>query len=518
MPQPEENRRPTLASAGSVAARDASVDDSILKQVSNQTRAKNRRRKPPQWAVRFVQRLKSLHQFLRHGLPDAIRRRRRELTTAAVSFAIHLLIALIGTMWFLPEATQNEMLRLIGATAEEVVDVAPEQLVEIVQPNEIEDLNVNSTMQQMLAEIDKGTQRLQFDSKDDRPLMLPIEALVDVSDVTVLKGDFGGRSDAGRRAAVAAFGGNVESEKAVSQGLTWLQTIQKDDGSWSFAAVGDAGNPGNLTTTDMGATAMALLCFLGSGNTHRVEGKYRETVEKGLTYLIKNADRGASGADLRGKYQANSGMYVQGIATICLCEAAAMEPDDKELKRVAGDAVKFIERSQHRVGGGWRYRPDEPGDTSVVGWQIMALQSARSGRIKVQGSTMQEARRFLDSVEVENGARYAYQPDQGPTDSMTAVGLLCRMYMGWSRERPALKAGVEHLAKVGPKRGEIYYNYYATQVLHHWGGDLWKQWNLKMRMNLSQRRSKKVRELEAGIRLTLTATLVAESIRQRSAS
>jgi hypothetical protein len=67
---------------------------------------------------------------------------------------------------------------------------------------------------------------------------------------------------------------------------------------------------------------------------------------------------------------------------------------------------------------------------------------------------------------------------------MTAVGLLCRMYLGWKRDNPALKAGVEHLAKKGPHPGDIYYNYYATQVLHHWGGDLWNTWNLKMREEL----------------------------------
>ncbi len=67
---------------------------------------------------------------------------------------------------------------------------------------------------------------------------------------------------------------------------------------------------------------------------------------------------------------------------------------------------------------------------------------------------------------------------------MTAVGLLCRMYLGWKRDRPALKTGVEHLAGIGPSREDIYYDYYATQVLHHWGGPLWDQWNLKMREQL----------------------------------
>ena len=27
----------------------------------------------------------------------------------------------------------------------------------------------------------------------------------------------------------------------------------------------------------------------------------------------------------------------------------------------------------------------------------------------------------------------------------------------------------------------MYYNYYATQVLHHYDGELWTKWNAKMR-------------------------------------
>lgn len=482
-PEIDDQIDATASDPSALPIQPATSGQSVLKQVSQQTRGKSRRRKPPAWVLRLVQQVRRFRAFLCYGIPELLRRRKKELITCLVSFSVHLLIGLLLTAFLLPENAQNEVLRLIGATAEEVEELQAEELLEVVQPETIQDLNVNSTTQQMLAEIEKGTQRMQIDSPEDRELTVPIENLIDVSDVMVLKGDFGGRSSAGRRAAVAAFGGNADSEKAVSQGLTWLQKNQRDDGSWSFANVGDAGDPGSLTTTDMGATSLALLCFLGSGNTHKSGGTYQQTVQKGLAYLLKNADRGAGGADLRGKFQSNSGMYVQGIATICLCEASAMEPDDKELRRMAGDAVKFIERSQHALGG-WRYDPGDPGDTSVVGWQVMALQSARSGRIKVLGKTLQESRRFLDSVEVSDGAMYSYMPGEGPRDSMTAVGLLCRMYLGWSRERAALKAGVEHLAKIGPKPGDIYHNYYATQVLHHWGGDLWKQWNLKMRDEL----------------------------------
>jgi hypothetical protein len=30
----------------------------------------------------------------------------------------------------------------------------------------------------------------------------------------------------------------------------------------------------------------------------------------------------------------------------------------------------------------------------------------------------------------------------------------------------------------------MYYNYYATQVLHHWGGPEWDRWNNTMREHL----------------------------------
>lgn len=457
----------------------------VLKQLEQRQRQRTRRRKVPPWAQKVAATVAAGKRLLRETIPATLRSRRREITTAAISFAIHLLVALSLAAWLMPESARDEVLQLVGVRADvEDPDEVPAPLVEIVQPEAIKDLNVDSTMQQMLSELDKGRHRIEIESPDANDLTLPLDDLTEVSEIPFVKGHFGGRSDAGRRASVSLYGGNADSEKAVSMGLDWLQKIQLADGSWSFDEVGGAGQPGTLTTTDMGATSMALLCFLGSGNTHKSKGKYQETVTRGLAYLMKNAERGAFGADLRGRSQGNAAMYVQGIAAICLCEAAAMERGDKELKRLAGDAIKFIERAQNKVDGGWRYFPGDRGDTSVAGWQIMALQSAKAGRLKVQGSTILDAKKFLNSVQSQNGALYGYMPGDGPRDSMTAVGLLCRMYFGWKRENPALKAGVEHLAKTGPHAGDIYYNYYATQVLHHWGGDLWKEWNLKMREEL----------------------------------
>lgn len=428
----------------------------------------------------FTQRTK---EFLARTLPGSFVQRKRELGTVAVSMLVHLLVLLLLSFWLLPGGAKDEMLRLFSVTPEEP-EMLTEELVEIVQPESLQDLNVDSTMKEMLSELDKGPHRMQMDNPDVPELTMPLEDLADATKVPFVKGDFGGRSEAGRQSAVKRYGGSAESEKAVNTGLTWLQKIQKKDGSWSFGDVGEAGSPGSMQTTDAGATSLALLTFLGGGHTHEVRGPYKETVSKGLSWLIKQGQATSAGFDLRGRAQANSGLYVQGLATICLCEAAALEPKDRTLRKAAFAAVNFIERAQDRQGGGWRYKPNEPGDTSVTGWQIMALQSAKAGRIIVNTNVMRDARRFLGSVAIEDGAKYGYVPGQGATPSMTAVGLLCQMYMGWKRDHPQLKAGVEYLSQVGPSRENMYYNYYATQVLHHFGGEHWEKWNAKMREHL----------------------------------
>ena len=480
----DEEIDPSLLEAFQASQKKTQQRKSVLSDVQQRTSLKSRRRKPPTWAMQIAATFQASKLFIRVTLPQWLRSHREEIKTAVISTGVHGLVLLVMASFLLPGPSEEVELQLIVNNDRDDLPEEPVELAEIVQPKDIVDMDVNSTMQQMLAELDKGQNRLQVDSNEQKELTLPLEEFVDISDIPFIKGHFGGRSDAGRRAAVSLYGGNAESEQAVSLGLQWLASIQRVDGSWSFGAAGDPVQPGDLTTTDMGATSMALLCFLGAGHTHMKDGPFKDNVLKGLTYLHQNAERGAMGADLRARSQGNSGMYVQGIATICLCEAAAMEKDDKELRRLAGDAIKFIEKAQNRIDGGWRYNVGDKGDTSVVGWQVMALQSAKAGRIKVDGNTILDVKRFLKSVQHFDGAQYSYVPEQGPTHSMTAVGLLCRMYFGWKRDNPALKAGVEHLSKVGPQPGRIYYNYYATQVLHHWGGDLWNQWNLRMRDEL----------------------------------
>ena len=150
---------------------------------------------------------------------------------------------------------------------------------------------------------------------------------------------------------------------------------------------------------------------------------------------------------------------------------------DETLRPPAQQSIDFICYAQDTVGGGWRYQPRTPGDTSVVGWQIMALKSGHMAYLRVPSITVRRAYDFLDSVEADSGAQYGYTSPAEGRAATTAIGLLCRMYLGWKQDEPALIRGVQWLGNRGPSTTDMYYNYYATQVMRHYGGEYWEQWN-----------------------------------------
>ncbi|HTQ40460.1 MAG TPA: prenyltransferase/squalene oxidase repeat-containing protein [Pirellulales bacterium] len=291
-------------------------------------------------------------------------------------------------------------------------------------------------------------------------------------------GGLGGRSPERRAQLVGSGGGSAASEAAVERGLKWLLAHQHDDGGWRFNFDGPpcdnlCRNPGRETSTTA-ATALALLPFYGAGYTHK-EGPYTEQVNRGLYYLGTRMLATPQGGDLQ-----EGSMYAQGLATIVLCEAYAMSKDSN-LRPYAQQAVNFILYAQDRHGGGWRYFPGQVGDTSVTGWQLMALKSAQMAGLDVSSPAFFLANKFLDSVQNEKGAYYGYTLPSNGGATTTSVGLLCRMYLGWSRNHPALNAGVTALEKLGPSDTNMYFNYYATQVMYHHGGSQWERWNKVMR-------------------------------------
>ncbi len=70
------------------------------------------------------------------------------------------------------------------------------------------------------------------------------------------------------------------------------------------------------------------------------------------------------------------------------------------------------------------------------------------------------------------------------------------MYLGWERDDPRLQNGVAYLLENLPAWNEqnVYYWYYATQVMHHMEDSPWRIWNEEMRKLLPEKQVRRGRE------------------------
>ncbi|MCS7305755.1 MAG: terpene cyclase/mutase family protein [Thermoguttaceae bacterium] len=422
-----------------------------------------------------------------------------------ISMVFHMVLVLILAIWVIPEPDRSGISRIIVPPPTKV-----EELEEL-REEPLEQIDVQSPVDMVVIAPDP-TQVPELPKSDDleaAAVKVDLEnfGLVQAprSDLLARVGTFYGSGLDGRGKGkgqlLRAGGGNEQSELAVAKALKWLAEHQMPDGGWNFnhamapSCQGKCRNPGSDVEARNAATGLALLPFLGAGQTHK-QGSYQKTVARGLAFLVSRMQRSPQGGSL---YEGGRGvMYSHGICAIALCEAYAMTKD-RYLYEPAQAAINFIVYAQDPVGGGWRYQPRQRGDTSVVGWQIMALKSAHLAYLQVPPITVRKATQFLDSVQSNSGANYGYT-DPGAGPATTAIGLLCRMMLGWKKETPALEMGVKWLSNQGPSinpgggTANMYYNYYATQVLRHWEGELWEKWNLRMRDSLIQTQAKQGHE------------------------
>ena len=150
-------------------------------------------------------------------------------------------------------------------------------------------------------------------------------------------------------------------------------------------------------------------------------------IEQGLVWLVRHQERDGNLAK-----DCGSPMYSHGLATIALCEAFGLS-GDRNVGHAAQGAVNFIIAAQNKNDNGWRYNPGDPGDTSVVGWQIMALKSAQMAGLNVggsggSGSVFDLAGKWLDLVKM--------RPQRQPVP----VSARQRRHPDHERRRPALPA------------------------------------------------------------------------------
>src|SRR5262249_27932844 len=150
-------------------------------------------------------------------------------------------------------------------------------------------------------------------------------------------------------------------------------------------------------------------------------------------------------------------------------------------KASAQRAIDYIVVAQH-PGGSWGYKPRQPGDTSVTGWQFMALKTGEMSGLEVPPECFERVSLFLDSVTTPDGG-YGYVDRQtSAPSSTTAIGVLCQEHIGLKPDNAKVRRGIEILKMRPPPAGgnNIYYYYYATQAMRHAGGEDWESWNPRM--------------------------------------
>jgi hypothetical protein len=301
---------------------------------------------------------------------------------------------------------------------------------------------------------------------------------------------FGGRGSGSRKALLGRYGGTKETERAVGAALYWLAHHQMREGNWSLKEYTKlckdktCTGPGG-TESLSAATAMGLLPYLAAGQTHSSAGPFQQVIRSGVYWLITHQK---PDGDLSAG--AEQQMYSHGLAAIALCEDYGMSKD-KSVGMAAQKAINFIQAAQNTKTGGWRYHPGEEGDTSVVGWQLMALKSAQMAGLSVNPAVLEATKRWLITVGTgggkgtkgAGGGMFSYQPGDEPKPSMTAVGLLCSQYLHAGRQDPVIVGGVQSLMANQPddQSRNVYYWYYATQVMHNMADKDWDTWNRKMR-------------------------------------
>lgn len=463
------------------------------------------------------------HHYESATFNDLLVEQLRNTPWLLISLAVHVVIAVI--LSFItsvepkkaevkpfevsePETLENEMEE--EKVEEETEEIEPEEEPTeepVIKDTEISDHNETDDNEEW--EESKGEE----DNLSDKPFDSN-----NANDAIGLGGGAGGafgRRRGGRR-NLRALGGGGKTQRAVERGLEWLSNHQSKDGRWdcdNFMANGDpkkgplCDGKGNAMY-DVGVSGLALLAFLGAGNTHR-EGPYKKTVRNGLKWLKSQQDaEGCFGS--RGDPHFT---YNHGIGALAMAEAYGMTKSGI-WKASAQNGINFVMKCQNPYKA-WRYG-ERPGDNdiSVSGWMVMALKSAKAGGLDINDTSMQWAHDFCKEMTDEETGRTGYTKrgerpvraegrlEQFPaeeSESLTGVGMLIRIFAGEDpKTSAAIKAGAELCSKRlpvwEPKTGKVdmYYWYYATLSMFQVGGAEWTAWNNKMKSAIidSQRMEK----------------------------
>jgi hypothetical protein len=146
-------------------------------------------------------------------------------------------------------------------------------------------------------------------------------------------------------------------------------------------------------------------------------------------------------------------------------------------------AVRLILNAQKAGGkertaskGGWRYTPQSSdADTSVTGWQLMALRGAKNIGAYLPQGAIDDGIEYIKRQAVDNGiGGFSYNNGARPDMALTGTGILALTLMGHG-DTAMVKAAGDYMLRCDIQREQhfFYAVYYCSQAAYHLGGNYW---------------------------------------------
>jgi hypothetical protein len=185
---------------------------------------------------------------------------------------------------------------------------------------------------------------------------------------------------------------------SINKGLTFLAKNQQADGHW------DA-NGGAYPTT---MTALAGMAFLMEGSTIR-DGKYADKIRKAVDWFMERSQRNGLLGNPNNPTESARYMYGHGYGMLFLAAVYGEEEDGdrrRKLERILTKAVEFAGNAQTNRGG-WGYVSAADGngfdEGSVTITQMQGLRAARNAGIVVPKKIIDRAHDYLKKCTTPRG-------------------------------------------------------------------------------------------------------------------
>lgn len=284
-----------------------------------------------------------------------------------------------------------------------------------------------------------------------------------------------------------------ESERAA---LEWLCRHQNPEGFWSsrdFTAMcekklGACKNDPKCTSFsdgrgdpvfDVGVTGLAMLALVRFKLLRDDEElpRFKEALARACAWMLKqqseSTDVMANGI-YGGSHDPDAWIYNHAVATCAMAELLAHSKEQLELRPSVKAATEYILEAQN-TDRGWRYSfHHNPSDTSVTGWMMAAISSAKmcaeSEMIPIPVARLKDSYdgglQWMESVTRNFKTGYQTPGDSGsklpkhyPTpypfskklSTMTAVAVNCRLLAGEDKNKSAIKSGIALLLSSKPE-------------------------------------------------------------------